>query len=60
MYGKSIEEIIRDCRDVADADTVFLCKGSQVARVERVVEGLLASEVNPQAVLVRQETHWKQ
>ena len=60
VYGKSIEEIIRDCRDVADADTVFLCKGSQVARVERVVEGLLASEVNPQAVLVRQETHWRQ
>ena len=52
------EEVVRECLKYADKDTVFLCKGSQIARVEKVVAGLLSSAVNPGGVLVRQEPEW--
>ena len=47
------------CRELAASGTVFLCKGSQVARIERVVESLLEPGVDPAAVLIRQEAGWK-
>lgn len=41
-------------------DDVILVKGSAEARMERVAAGLLAPDVAPDAVLVRQEKAWRQ
>ena len=57
-YMRSMEEAITLARSLVDLDTVVLCKGSQVARVEKVVSSLLAAHENPATVLVRQEKHW--
>ncbi len=53
----SAHEAAAASRDIADADTVFLCKGSQVAHIERVVKQLLAQPGDAR-LLVRQEKHW--
>ena len=57
-YASSHDEAIAYCLEQAGAGSVFLCKGSQISRVERVVVGLLANQCDPSAVLVRQEPHW--
>lgn len=52
------EDAVRECLKYAEKGTVFLCKGSQIARIEKVVKGLLAPTVDPKDVLVRQEAEW--
>ena len=57
-YMKNAEEAAKECRTIADRNTVFLCKGSQIARIEKVVKELLAPSVDPKEVLVRQDAGW--
>ena len=58
LYEKDHKKIIEKCLEIADKDTVFLCKGSQVSRVEKIVKGLISEKVNPKESLVRQEGFW--
>lgn len=57
-YARDHEEALQLCLEHVGAGTVFLCKGSQVARIERVVSGLLADHVDQKKHLVRQEDYW--
>ena len=58
-YCGSHAEAADACRRIAADGAVFLCKGSQVARIEKVAERLLDSRVNPDTVLVRRGKEWK-
>ncbi len=58
-YLKNHHLIVKKCKELADTDTVFFCKGSQIARLEYITEALLAPDTDPKKHLVRQESHWK-
>ena len=58
-YLKDTEKVIARCLEYADEDTIFLCKGSQVARVEKIIMHLLAPGIDPNEMLVRTEPFWK-
>ena len=62
-YGKEYRKTRKEAQEYilahADIDTVFLCKGSQVTRMEKIVETLLSATLQSEEVLVRQETEWK-
>ncbi|GAC1361440.1 MAG: alanine racemase [Herpetosiphon sp.] len=54
----SVADALEVVQAVAAAGDLVLVKGSAAARMEGVVAGLLTAEVNPAAVLVRQEAGW--
>ena len=58
-YARDHDEAVAHCLEHVGDRVVFLCKGSQVSRIERVVAELLADQCDPEAVLVRQESHWR-
>ena len=58
LYEKEHKKIIDKCLEIIDKDTVLLCKGSQVSRVEKIVKELISEKVNPKESLVRQESFW--
>ena len=53
------EDATAEARDRLGPGVVVLVKGSGVARMERVVEGLLRAGSAPEAVLVRQDRAWQ-
>ena len=57
-YFRTADDAAEACLKYAGPDTVFLCKGSQIARIERVVARLLSPECTASEVLVRQEAEW--
>ena len=58
-YVRTAEAAAEECRALADENTVFLCKGSQVARIEKVVRELLDLSVDPKQTLIRQGAEWE-
>ncbi|MDE0243387.1 MAG: UDP-N-acetylmuramoyl-tripeptide--D-alanyl-D-alanine ligase [Candidatus Kaiserbacteria bacterium] len=58
-YARNHDEAIAYCMEYVSSRVVFLCKGSQVSRVEYIVSALLADQCDPKTVLVRQEKHWQ-
>ena len=52
------EEAAERCRALAEEGTVFLFKGSQSSRVERVVREVLDPSIDPATCMVRQSPRW--
>ena len=52
------DKAIQMCKELADSKTVFLFKGSQGARIEKIVRELVSEDIDPAEYLVRQEKHW--
>ena len=57
-YCESHADAAARCAELSGSGVVFLCKGSQVARLERVVAQLLARGGDSKDYLVRQEAYW--
>lgn len=56
----SVEDAVRGLAGVVQLGDIVLVKGDVEARMEEVVEKLLADQVQPSSVLVRQSAAWKQ
>lgn len=59
LHFASSTEAAGKLRDLVRPGDVFLCKGSQVSRMERVVEALLAQPEIARSMLVRQDARWR-
>ncbi len=56
----SVEDAVRGLAGVLRAGDIILVKGDVEARMEEIVERLLADHLQPSSVLVRQSAAWKQ
>lgn len=60
FHYNTSEEALKKAKEFLQPNNIFLVKGSQRIRTERIVKGLMEDEKNAKKLLVRQEKEWQE